>query len=155
MGHGQASNPFNQVSSAHWLGDSAIGKAFPGSPTENKAPLNPQGYDKQTGQQIMGGSSNTNGYNQTYSNAPQFGGLFTTPPISATSNNGGNGNYSAGAGNQYGGANAEQNFLTSYQNALNPNTNYNINAQTNPLTSQAGFKSPTVAGALSNNAGGK
>lgn len=53
-----------------------------------------------------------------------------------------------GAGSTYGQSNAEQNFLNSYQKSLNPNTQYNINAQSTPYSNapQAGaMKSATVA----------
>jgi hypothetical protein len=60
-----------------------------------------------------------------------------------------------GAGAGYGQSNSEQNFLNSYQKSLNPNTNYNINAQSNPMTNApqaGGLKSPGMGTML---AGGK
>lgn len=155
MGQGQASNPFNQVSWQHPFGDSALANATGNGQSFQNAPLTASGADKKTGQQII--DPNTlKDYNTNQGQGPAVPQILSTIAAPTSAPTAPNNNFYGGVGSQYAKNNSEQNFLNSYQQALNPNTNFNINAQTNPLISQAGFKSPTAAGALGNNvAGGK
>lgn len=92
----------------------------------------------------------------TTSMSTTYGGQGGTQPTAATPNAAGTpqaapGNFSNGALPSYMNNSSEQNFLNSYAKSLNPNVNYNINAQNNPNQ----FSNPAVRGAGPVSAGGK